>query len=248
MGESGAAVFGRSDGALFAKCADALGIENLCDERDRLVWLDSTDVPCAAVEGWQESDEGACLVTTALRGTLACDVPEESVPRTLASLAAVLRTLHAVPVETCPFERTLAVTMPVVEDVVRRGAVNPGNLDPAMRTTQVDELLAGLHRERDQATRLEVADLVVCHGDACLPNFVLDPETLECVGVVDVGRLGVADRYLDLSLLAVSIGSPDMNPQYSAADEAVFLREYGLPDPDASRLRFYRVLDALSWG
>jgi streptomycin 3"-kinase len=95
---------------------------------------------------------------------------------------------------------------------------------------------------------LERADLVVCHGDACLPNVLIDPETWECVGVVDLGRLGVADRYLDLALLAANVGSAGMFAQFSAADADTLLRAYGLESADQARLRFYQVLDALSWG
>jgi len=56
--------------------------------------------------------------------------------------------------------------------------------------------LAEVPQPRTQA--LERADLAVCHGDFCLPNVVLDPETLVVTGILDVGRLGIADRHLDL--------------------------------------------------
>ncbi|MEP6528300.1 MAG: APH(3') family aminoglycoside O-phosphotransferase [Nocardioidaceae bacterium] len=247
VGESGAAVFRRSDGVVFAKCAGRRWVDDLRDERDRVAWLATTDVPCAEIAGWHETDDGGCLVTTAVHGTLACDVSSEMVPRAVRSLAAVLRTLHSIPPKSCPFDRTLAVTMPVVEDVVRRGAVNANYLDPEWRGTPPSSLLAGLQSELERATRLEETDLVVCHGDACLPNFVIDPETLECAGVIDLGRLGVADRYLDLSLTTLSIGSTGMNHQYSAADADMFLQTYGLNDPDTARMRFYQILDSLSW-
>ncbi|MGH8894746.1 MAG: phosphotransferase [Actinomycetes bacterium] len=85
-------------------------------------------------------------------------------------------------------------------------------------------------------------------SDACLPNLLIDPETLDCVGVVDLGRLGVADRYLDLSLLTLTIGGAGTYPQFTASDAGTFLRAYGVDDPDQDRLAFYHVLDALSWG
>ncbi len=248
MGESGAAVFRRSDGCLFAKCVSHWAVSDLRDERDRVEWLGGTPVPCPELAGWHEADNGACLVTTAVHGIPACEVSTEAVPRALSSLAAVLRALHDLPAQTCPFDRTLVVTMPVVQNTVSRGAVIVDFLDPAWRATPPSDLLAGLQAELGRATRLESADLVVCHGDACLPNFLLDPETLECTGVVDLGRLGVADRYLDLSLTAQSIGSTGMNPQYSSADADAFLQTYGIDHPDRRRMRFYQLLDSLSWG
>lgn len=182
-------MFRRSDGATFAKCANPGDVQELRDEHHRLAWLAATDVPCAEVAGWQETDDGFCLVTTAVPGILACDVAAQDVPQVLDSLADVL----SITPKTCPFDRTLAVTMPVVEDTVGRCAVNADYLDPSWAAPPTD-LLAGLQAERDRAARLEATDLVVCHGDACLPNFLLDPETLECIGVIDVGRLGLADR------------------------------------------------------
>lgn len=248
VGESGATVFRRSDGVVFAKCAGRPGSGDLRDERDRVSWLSASGVPCAEVVDWCERDDGACLVTTALNGILACNVPSGAVPAVLDSLAHVLGRLHSLPTEGCPFDRRLSVTLPLVEDVVRRRAVNVNNLEPAWRAIPPNDLLAGLRSQLDRATRLEATDLVVCHGDACLPNFLIDPETLDCVGLVDLGRLGVADRYLDLSLVTANVGSPGMFPQFTAAGADRLLRAYGLNNPDRDRLRFYQVLDALSWG
>lgn len=40
---------------------------------------------------------------------------------------------------------------------------------------------------------------VVCHGDFMLPNVVLNPETFEVAGVIDVGSLAVGDRGRDMT-------------------------------------------------
>jgi streptomycin 3"-kinase len=245
VGESGAAVFRRSDGAAYAKCAAS--VRDLRDERDRIAWLARTDLPCPEVVEWHEYDDDACLVSTAVDGIQANAVSAAAVPALLKSLARVIRRLHGIPVETCPFDRGLSVTLPIAENVVRRGAVNPDYLHPSDRQTPPAELLASLQAERDRLQRLERADRVVCHGDACLPNFLVDPDTFECVGLIDLGRLGVADRYLDLSVIAANLGSGD-DPQFSPTDAGVVLRAYGLADPDPDRLRRYQLLDALSWG
>jgi streptomycin 3"-kinase len=85
-------------------------------------------------------------------------------------------------------------------------------------------------------------DLGVCHGDACLPNVLFDPDTLEVTGLIDLGRLGVADRYSDLALITIQL-----HDEWSV-DPAPFLAAYGLPRPDQRRLEFYRLLDPLTWG
>lgn len=78
-------------------------------------------------------------------------------------------------------------------------------------------------------------DLVVCHGDACNPNFLLDPSG-RCVGYVDLGRLGVADRWADLAPALLSLGW-----NFGAGWEPAFLAGYGIA-PDPARQAFYTRL------
>lgn len=82
------------------------------------------------------------------------------------------------------------------EDVVIRDAVNPEFLLPEQRQTAPADLLERLRAEVPDRVSQEAEDLVVCHGDACLPNFIVDPYTRQCTGLVDLGRLGIADRYV----------------------------------------------------
>lgn len=204
-------------------------------ERDRAAWLAGTSVPGATVVDWIEGAAGAVLLTSAVPGVAANDLPWS--PELVASFARAVRAIHELPAESCPFERRLDDVLRQVEDVVRRGAVNPDFLTDEWRLVSPEELLAQL-----RASVPAVVDKVVCHGDACLPNFLFDPETLECTGVIDLGRLGVADRYADLALTVAQI-----EDEWSA-DPADFLSEYGIGSADRQRLTFYRLLDSMSWG
>lgn len=55
--------------------------------------------------------------------------------------------------------------------------------------------------------------------------------------MIDVGRLGVADRYQDLAILWNNL------EEYGLGAE--LLRAYGEAEPDETRLRFHLMLDEL---
>ena len=234
-GESATEVFRRGD--VFAKCCGVDGVADLVAERDRVDWLAGTGIAGARLLDWIDGPAGAALLTSAVPGVAAVELPWSE--RLSDSFAAALREFHELPVETCPFERRLADAVTQAEDVVRRGAVNPQFLTDEWRQVAPEQLLAELHTALPAVQAS--AELVVCHGDACLPNFLFDPETLECTGAIDVGRLGIADRYADLALVKAQFGD------VWSVDASGFFTTYGVT-PDPRRLAFYRLLDSLTWG
>lgn len=91
------------------------------------------------------------------------------------------------------------------------------------------------------ATRPQREELAVCHGDLCVPNVLFDPEPCAVSGVIDAGRLGVADRWVDLTIATRSLTS-SQNPQYGARAADRFLRGCGVA-PEPAKMEFYRLLD-----
>ncbi len=99
----------------------------------------------------------------------------------------------------------------------------------------------------DLAELADVPDLdreVVCHGDACNPNFLLVPDEAgrpRTSGYVDLGSLGLADRWADLAPAVLSLGW-----NFPAVADADRLRDLLLEgyevDLDADRLDFYTRL------
>lgn len=233
-GESDTDVYRRDD--MYAKVCEADGILDLAGERDRVQWLADTAIPGARVLDWIESQHGAVLVTSAVPGVPGWELPYS--PRLMVNLVEALRSFHDLPVEECPFTRRMEDVLRQVEDVVERGAVNPDFLSFEWRQTPPSELLARL-----QTSVPTVRDLVVCHGDATLANFLFDPQTMAFTGAIDVGHLGVADRYSDLALTAAQVVNHGWSP-----DSISLLTLYGLDNPDAQRLEFYLLLDGMSWG
>ncbi|QCV95521.1 aminoglycoside 3'-phosphotransferase [Acidipropionibacterium acidipropionici] len=83
----------------------------------------------------------------------------------------------------------------------------------------------------------EPEHLVVCHGDPCMPNTLMDRDG-QFAGHVDLARLGVGDRWSDLAIATYSI-SWDVNLGRNYDD--LFLATYGV-EPDDDRIRAYRAL------
>lgn len=196
--------------ATYVKVGPAHHEFEIASDIARLDWV-SAYVTTPTVLGSGTTDGIAWLETAALSGWGAISGhfdPRTTSPEAMAAaLGRALRSFHdAVPVEACPW------------------------------TWSVEDRLAGaplLTRARFAAD--PPLDPVVCHGDACNPNFILD-DSLACTGYVDLGRLGVADRWADIALATMSLGW-NFGPGLTAA----FLDGYGT-HLDASKLGYYQAL------
>ncbi|MFC7330915.1 APH(3') family aminoglycoside O-phosphotransferase [Marinactinospora rubrisoli] len=211
----------------------------LAAEAERSAWLAEVGIGAPEVLEFDGRDGVYWLVSTAVPGrSLAQPWPAHHRAPVVAALARFARHLHDLPIADCPFDRRLAVTVPEAESRVAAGLVDPGDFDAERRGRTPEDLLAELH-----AGVPESEDLVVCHGDMCLPNVLVDPATLEWTGVVDVGRLGVADRHTDLALAGRSLADTDLNPAFGAPFARAFLEHYGGHLVSEERLAFFRLLD-----
>nr|WP_086009099.1 APH(3'') family aminoglycoside O-phosphotransferase [Nocardia brevicatena] len=246
-GESGAAVFRSEDATRYAKCVPAVDVAVLKAERDRVEWLTGQGVPGPRVLDWHSGEAGAYLVTGAVSGVSADRLPAADLRVAWEHIADAVRGLHGLPVERCPFRRGLDVMVTMAREVVGRGAVNPEFLPVEQQHTPPEELLARLEPEIARMRAQESVDTVVCHGDLCLPNIVVDPETLKVSGFIDLGRLGLADRYADLALLLANARETWQDEQQARAADTVFADRYGVV-LDHDRLNFYLRLDPLTWG
>jgi streptomycin 3"-kinase len=73
---------------------------------------------------------------------------------------------------------------------------------------------------------------------------MVDPDTLECTGLIDLGRLGTADRHADLSLLQANARETWQCDDEDRANR-LLPALYGPTDP--ARMSFYLHLDPLTW-
>ncbi|MEO3753094.1 APH(3'') family aminoglycoside O-phosphotransferase [Streptomyces sp. B6B3] len=246
-GESGADVLRSPDGTRYVKSVPAHDADALAAERDRIDWLAGQGIPGPRVLDWRVTADAARLETSAVPGVPADRVPAPTLAAAWPAIADAVRRLHDLPPAACPFTRDLAGMFALARDVVTRGAVNPGFLPEEQQRTPPEDLLARLEPQVDQRLAEEAAETVVCHGDLTLPNIVLDPETLEVAGFVDLGRLGRADPHADLALLLANARETWPNEAEARAADDRFATHYGTP-LDPARQRFYLHLDPLTWG
>lgn len=184
---------------------------SMADEAERMSWARRhIVVPRVLAHGADDTHEW--LVTAAVPGLSAADPRWLSEPAVaVAAIGRGLRALHdSLPVEACPFTWSVADR---VANAELRGIRVPERLTEA---PPVDRL-------------------VVCHGDACAPNTLVSDDGAPTAHV-DLGALGIADRWADIAVAAMST---EWN--YGAGWRETLLDAYGV-DVDAERMRFYQGL------
>jgi kanamycin kinase len=155
-------------------------------------------------------DDGMWLRTVGLPGESAVSPRWLAEPRIAARAIGVgLRTLHdRLPLADCPFSWSLETRFAWIK--------------------RAEDL-----RLIDEAPPVD--RLVVCHGDACAPNTLIDDDG-HFLAIVDLGRLGIGDRWADLAVATYSLGW-----NYVGNWEAELLDAYGI-DRDEERIDYYRRL------
>ncbi|WP_144793269.1 aminoglycoside 3'-phosphotransferase [Microbacterium paludicola] len=184
---------------------------NMRDEAERMRWAGRwLRVPEVIEQGQDAAHEW--LVTAAI------DAESAVAPRWIAepevavrAIGTGLRMLHdTLPVTECPWEWSVAGRLV-------RAAARGIRLPEALRTPP------------------PVDRLVVCHGDACAPNTLIDAHGA-VAGHVDLAALGTGDRWADIAVAAMST-----TWNYGAGWEDALVEAYGVP-PDRERMTYYRDL------
>lgn len=235
VGEAGATVHrlhapGRP--SLYLKHGRGDVAQDLIDEMVRLRWLARyTTVP--ALQGFVAIGDEAWLLMSALPGRTAYDLLEAEPDKqfeVVTLLAAHLRELHAIAIEDCPFNSAHSYRLAQARSRMEAGEVDESDFDDdheGWTAAQVwDEMMGFLPIEADQ---------VVTHGDFSLDNIMIEDGRV--TGLIDLGRVGIADRYQDLAILWNCLD------EFGEELQAHLLTAYGLAEPDMRKLDFHLALD-----
>ena len=218
------------DGRSFVKFAPAGSGLPLAREAERLAWAQRfTPVPHALSAGSDHT--GTWLRTAALPGTNAVDARWLADPApAVTAIGRGLRALHdKLPVDECPFSWSAESRLASACERAARGLIDVSEWHPDFQHLTVAEALS---RAVD---RPPIDRLVVCHGDACAPNTLVNDDG-DWSGHVDLATLGVADRWADLAIASWSLGW-----NFGPGWEDRFWSAYGI-EPDPDRIAYYRLL------
>lgn len=201
----------RTDDGRFIKYGPLDAEANMRDEAERMRWASRwTRVPEAIEQGQDATHEW--LVTVALAGESAVAPRWIAEPATaVRAVGEGLRALHdALPVDECAWSWGVPARIANAE---ARGIRIP---DAMREAPPIDRL-------------------VVCHGDACVPNTLLDAGG-RWLAHVDLAMLGSADRWADIAVASMST-----TWNYGPGWDDALIHAYGV-EPDRERLAYYRAL------
>lgn len=240
LGKSGAQVLLFDDYVLKIRPADD---RDTADVRI-LQWF-AGKAPVPQVAAHEVQNELDWLLMTRVQGKELCKPDIMSNPVLLLDcMAEALHTLWSIPADDCPFERTVGDYLSDAETAIRAGRFDPSDCEP--ETFGPDgfknpgALLDWLQKHLPQQDR------VVTHGDFCLPNLFTDGKRF--TGVIDVGKAGAGDRWMDLALGWRSLkhnSDGHYGKTYPNIHPDDLFRAAGVPK-DEEKLRYYILLDELN--
>ena len=166
--------------------------------------------------------------------------------RAWRSVVLAVRALHGLAVDRCPFDRTLVQMMHLAHATVAEDRVVVEFLPVTLQGTPPAQIIEQIETELPVRLAQERAQLVVCHGDLCLPNILVDPATGQVTGLIDLGRLGTADPYGDIALLLATARETWTDEVMARRADQEFAEIYGT-ELDPERQDFYLRLDPLTW-
>lgn len=241
IGESGSTVL------LFENMA--LKIEKTSAQADNehgvMQWLRGK-LPVPEVIAFAQENGYNYLLMSKLEGEMSCsDRNLKSLDDTVIALADGIKMLWSVDISDCPYINNLEVKLKnakynIENDLVDADDFNEDTLGEG-GFKDVDELYDFLLNNRPEE------DLVLSHGDYCLPNIFIKDGKVS--GFLDLGKTGLADRWQDIALCIRSL-------KYNICDwfglsetdydkyKALFYSRLGIEE-DTQKLRYYILLDEL---
>lgn len=156
--------------------------------------------------------------------------------------ATLIKQFHAIDYQGLPYNHSLEEKMNKVKYTVAHHEAKEEYFERELRHLsgqQVYDLLLSYQSEE--------ADLVLCHGDVCMPNIMMEGTSLS--GFIDVVGIGINDYHLDIAiaLRTLRYNFELYGHTFSKEYQELFLQTYGRTI-DSKKITFYILLDELTNG
>lgn len=234
LGQSDARVWRITLGAgnvVFLKAERQHALAELMGEYDRLSWLTTMGFKAPRIVDAAEENGFSWLLLTAVPGKDLTHYLDD--PATYIRVYSQgLKRMHALDPSTCPFDHSIEARLIEAERRVTAGLVDEGDFDAERLGWTAREVLDWL-----RANPISEDARIVTHGDASTPNILAEDGRFS--GMVDCGRVGVADVWQDLAIACRSI-----RDNIGEEHIAPFLKLYGA-EWDAEKFRYFTTLDEL---
>ncbi len=217
--------------ALYLKIAAGYQAVELKAETERIQWMQGRlPVPRVLYAGVDDAARRYLLLTE-VPGFITIDPDLPLSPEQITrALAKGMHIFHQLDISDCPFDHSLARRLPLVGQKLKQGIVDeaPEVLQPIFRNLQ--------NNPPSNEGR------VFTHGDYCLPNILLDPQTAAITGFIDLARAGICDPHQDIALCIRSL-------IYNFGEEWVplLIETYGKDQIDPEKVIYYQQLDRFFW-
>jgi aminoglycoside phosphotransferase len=239
---------GMSDSSVLILEDKVLKIQECSEEAENeyrmMLWLrGKVNIP--RVLEYEIMEGKAYLLMSKCSGEMACTQQYMKQPVMQARLLANgLKQLWKVDVSECPSDWRLEHKLAIAKSNVENGLVDIEDAQPDTfgedGFKNPEELLQWLYDNQPEE------ELVLSHGDFCLPNVFGEDEDIS--GYIDLGRTGLADKWCDIALCYRSLRD-NYSGKYKSTfcsdyDDLLLFRELCI-EPDWEKIRYYILLDEL---
>jgi aminoglycoside phosphotransferase len=218
--------------------------EESLNEYHMMEWL-KDKVPVPKVLGFERDEHKNYLLMTKVTGEMSCADKYLKNPEQLtAALAEALQKLWKVDISNCPYIYNLDKKLQMAKYNVENNLVDMDDVESG--TFGENGFKNPYHLLEWLINNKPEEELVLSHGDFCLPNIFLSNGKVS--GYIDLGMTGIADKWQDIALCYRSLlhnyegkftGMP-----YQGFNIDMLFEKLEI-EPNWDKIRYYILLDEL---
>ncbi len=191
-----------------------------------------------------ERDKVSYLLMSKMKGTMSCSEEFVNNPQRLVRcLAKGLKNLWSIPISQFSRDMSHSIKLELAKERIDHGNILIEHMEED--TIGENGFASVLELYNYLIQNAPEDDLVISHGDYCLPNIFITES--DQIAYIDLGNCGVADRYQDIALcvrsLKYNLSCVGIVEEFEYYRKLLF-DELGI-EPDEFKIRYYILLDEL---